>query len=212
MMDVRTALYRHWDEEGDLLYIGISLSAVARLAQHSQKSHWHNQIANMTVEWFDSRADALNAEREAIQSERPKFNKKHNAANDNQPEPEVVYLDGYGVFLVRSIETKLFQGIFWASSKADLWDTFDQFGDPYGYEFARMEHCGALCHPGAGVEVKQWDDSEDDDADLSFSWSGFNEDEHFMTALHDQSCLMWEPFCAANEDYGLIARLVEDAA
>lgn len=69
----RTALYRHFDASGTLLYVGISLSAVARLSQHGRKP-WFDAIDTMTVEYFDDRFSALRAERAAIISEKPSFN------------------------------------------------------------------------------------------------------------------------------------------
>lgn len=73
--DIRTtALYRHYDKHGALLYVGISLSAVMRLQQH-QASDWSKRIANVTIEHFGSRAEAEHAETLAIQTEGPIFNK-----------------------------------------------------------------------------------------------------------------------------------------
>ena len=74
----RTALYRHFDAAGTLLYVGISLSAVARLRSHQDESGWFGEIASVTIEWHDSRALAFAAERAAIKSERPRFNVIHN--------------------------------------------------------------------------------------------------------------------------------------
>jgi len=203
MNDVRTALYRHWDADGNLLYVGISLSAVHRLTQHKRDSHWHDSIANMTIEWFDNRREALAAEREAIRMERPIFNKMHNAANDNEPVGDTYLVDGVVVYLVRCVDTKLFQGIFWAESKADLWDTFDQFGDPLGFEFAAISGPGALCHPDEGIVVRQrGNDDEGGDA----SWTDFEPDERLAESMYSQDNLKWIPFCAADEEYGMIAR------
>lgn len=71
-------IYRHFDAAGALLYIGISLSAVQRLAQHRDKP-WFDRIATVTVEPCENRADALARERDAIREERPLFNKIHAA-------------------------------------------------------------------------------------------------------------------------------------
>lgn len=67
-------LYRHWSDTG-LLYIGISLSAVARLSQHRDKP-WHSRITKVTVEEFPSRAEAEEAEARAICYEGPIHNIK----------------------------------------------------------------------------------------------------------------------------------------
>ena len=74
---MKTALYRHFDAAGVLLYVGISLSAMDRLAQHMRGSDWRDEIANVTVEWFPERSDALTAERIAIADEAPRFNQQH---------------------------------------------------------------------------------------------------------------------------------------
>lgn len=69
-------LYRHFDAEGRLLYVGISLSAVERLRQHVARAGWAGDIASITVETHPDRAAAMKAEREAVESERPMFNKQ----------------------------------------------------------------------------------------------------------------------------------------
>lgn len=73
-MSDRTALYRHFDSTDALLYVGISLSAVHRLAQHKRSASWFKDIARVEVEWFSTRAEAIAAEREAICDEAPKHN------------------------------------------------------------------------------------------------------------------------------------------
>lgn len=74
---VPTALYRHWDKDGALLYIGISLNTMARLSQHKRTSCWFYEIARMDIEWHASRELAEAAERVAIVAERPKHNVIH---------------------------------------------------------------------------------------------------------------------------------------
>jgi len=73
-----TALYRHFAADGALLYVGISLTPTHRLAKHRQRSApWFRQIASITLQWFDSRQEALDAERDAIKAEGPAYNKAH---------------------------------------------------------------------------------------------------------------------------------------
>lgn len=73
----RTGLYRHYDADGRLLYIGVSRSAAQRLAQH-KASRWDWRIAKVTVQYYSSRDEALAAERQAIKAEDPRFNIAHN--------------------------------------------------------------------------------------------------------------------------------------
>jgi excinuclease UvrABC nuclease subunit len=68
------ALYRHFDEKGALLYVGVALTPASRLRSHVQGSPWARNVATVTIEWFPSRADALAAERGAISGEAPKHN------------------------------------------------------------------------------------------------------------------------------------------
>jgi hypothetical protein len=80
MMDKPTDLYRHWDKDGRLLYVGISLSATQRLAAHMHGSHWSDSIASVTIDRYPDRMAALHAEREAIETEGPLHNLMHNPA------------------------------------------------------------------------------------------------------------------------------------
>jgi len=69
-----TELYRHYDEAGELLYVGISLSTIYRLAQHKHNSKWFSKIATIKISRYPTREAALKAERSAIKSEKPKHN------------------------------------------------------------------------------------------------------------------------------------------
>ncbi len=71
---MQTALYRHFDAAGRLLYVGISLSVLTRLSQHMAASSWADEIASMTVARFATRDEAHAAEREAIRTENPLHN------------------------------------------------------------------------------------------------------------------------------------------
>lgn len=77
---MKTALYRHFDSSGKLLYVGISLSALNRLGQHAEHAGWFGDIATVRIEHFPSREEALQAERMAIISERPVCNIVHRKA------------------------------------------------------------------------------------------------------------------------------------
>lgn len=69
-----TNLYRHFNEAGALLYVGISLSAIHRLSAHSRGSDWFSEIAKVQIENFETRELAQIAEKRAIELERPKHN------------------------------------------------------------------------------------------------------------------------------------------
>lgn len=74
-----TDLYRFFDAAGDLLYVGISVSAIQRASEHRADKGWWHEVASMTVEKVPGdRAAALEAERLAILNEGPRYNVVHN--------------------------------------------------------------------------------------------------------------------------------------
>lgn len=81
-------LYRHFDANGDLLYVGTSLSAVKRLGQHKYNSVWFSQIARVDIEMFESRNLALQAEEIAIKSEFPLYNVIYARQPLSEPDPD----------------------------------------------------------------------------------------------------------------------------
>src|SRR5262252_1137510 len=64
-------LYRHFDVDGHLLYVGVSADASSRSRQHEHGAKWHREIATISLEHFPSRVTALEAERLAIKHEKP---------------------------------------------------------------------------------------------------------------------------------------------
>lgn len=68
------ALYRHFDEDGVLLYVGIANDPAVRAEGHRVQSRWWPLSKRTDVEWHDSRQAALDAEVAAIRSELPLFN------------------------------------------------------------------------------------------------------------------------------------------
>ena len=80
-----TELYRHYDENGMLLYVGISLSTTTRLSQHKAHSRWFSKIDTIKVVHYTSRKAALAAEKRAIKSEGPKYNKAYGTYRTVEP-------------------------------------------------------------------------------------------------------------------------------
>lgn len=74
----RTCLYRLYGAADELLYVGISKSALLRLGQHLSEKLWADQVARSTIDWYDTREAAAAAEVAAIVSERPLYNITHN--------------------------------------------------------------------------------------------------------------------------------------
>lgn len=83
MFDRKTAettLYRQFDKDGMLLYVGISLKLGQRMSQHRRKTHWFKAVASITLQHFDTLAEALVAEKIAIDAESPLWNRMRNFA------------------------------------------------------------------------------------------------------------------------------------
>jgi predicted GIY-YIG superfamily endonuclease len=84
-------LYRLFDADGTLLYIGISYSAIARFAQHKADKPWIGDVCRIEIETHDvSRAEILEIERQAIISERPLHNVVHSGAKTPADVPDGV--------------------------------------------------------------------------------------------------------------------------
>ena len=69
-----TDLYRCFDRDGRLLYVGISLTTAYRMSQHRSVARWWDEVARVEIEKHPDRATALSAESAAIKSEEPAHN------------------------------------------------------------------------------------------------------------------------------------------
>ena len=72
--DQPTALYRFFDADGALLYVGITANLEQRWAAHERDKVWWPDVAEKTVEWHGTRPAALAAELAAIKAEAPRYN------------------------------------------------------------------------------------------------------------------------------------------
>jgi predicted GIY-YIG superfamily endonuclease len=70
-------LYRMWDEQGQLLYVGITLNLVSRFRDHEVSKAWWGEVATITLAAFQDRESVESAEREAIINENPRYNIMH---------------------------------------------------------------------------------------------------------------------------------------
>jgi len=73
-----TDLYRFYNSTGELLYVGISLSAITRATQHKKQKSWWHEVARMDVSPIADHFDPRIVERQTIIAERPRFNIQHN--------------------------------------------------------------------------------------------------------------------------------------
>lgn len=69
-----TALYRLYDVNDQLLYVGISKNLKERWTQHTLTQPWWHLVVRREIEWLPKRSHALAAEETALRSELPKYN------------------------------------------------------------------------------------------------------------------------------------------
>lgn len=86
----RCAVYRHYDAEGLLLYVGISIDPDTRQKQHRDGANWWRFSSTCDVDWYLTESDAAAAERKAIVHEAPIFNRA--AANTERNARAIRYL------------------------------------------------------------------------------------------------------------------------
>lgn len=81
------ALYRFYDHTDVLLYVGISADLPGRMQNHRRKKPWWALVDHIGIEHFDSRKEAMEAEKAAIKTEEPLYNDAHNANMWPEPSP-----------------------------------------------------------------------------------------------------------------------------
>ena len=72
-MDEKGYLYRHYDVDSVLLYVGATANPFARTSQHKSRSQWFDRVAKITIEHCELE-ELERAEQDAISSEKPLFN------------------------------------------------------------------------------------------------------------------------------------------
>ena len=70
-------LYRHFDKKGTLLYVGITNNIAKRIIDHKKDSDWFENVANITIQHFKHREDAIEVEKKTIIKEKPLHNICH---------------------------------------------------------------------------------------------------------------------------------------
>lgn len=68
-------LYRYFDVDDRLLYVGVTTSLAERHKAHARLSPWFGEHVRKMVEGYDTRWDVLQAESYAIRTERPLHNR-----------------------------------------------------------------------------------------------------------------------------------------
>ncbi len=69
-----TSLYRHYDRDGTLLYVGVTQAPMTRAKRHKEESPWGHLIAIITIDDYPTKDEAEAAEADAILAEHPIYN------------------------------------------------------------------------------------------------------------------------------------------
>lgn len=80
------AVYRMFDQDGRLLYVGSTKNPGGRFGGHLEK-RWFLQVVSISLEWFPTKAAAVLAENRAIQSEHPRLNVAGTTRSGCRPVP-----------------------------------------------------------------------------------------------------------------------------
>jgi predicted GIY-YIG superfamily endonuclease len=82
--DTPTSVYRYYDAEGRLIYVGVTSRGPQRQAQHAITAEWWPHVRAQDVEHYDNRETALRREKWLIERHRPPFNRQHNPAHEER--------------------------------------------------------------------------------------------------------------------------------
>lgn len=67
-------LYRLFDSDGALLYVGITTKGLLRWASHAHFAEWWPTVASATIAHYPTLGEAAAAEEAAIRTEKPRYN------------------------------------------------------------------------------------------------------------------------------------------
>lgn len=93
-------VYRCFDADGRLLYVGCSMNPEERMKEHRKfRPWWTNRVTRMTLEGFPDQSAGLAAERQAIQTEHPLYNRQFRTTVEQRanwrPEHYIAWLTTY---------------------------------------------------------------------------------------------------------------------
>jgi excinuclease UvrABC nuclease subunit len=71
---MKQTLYRFYNQNDELLYVGITKFFEPRLKQHYKNADWFFETSRATLEHYQTRQDVEQAESRAIKLEKPKYN------------------------------------------------------------------------------------------------------------------------------------------
>lgn len=81
------AVYRFYDDAGELLYVGLTNNPNRRFSEHADTKAWWHEVDETEIEWFTTRFEAEAAESVAIWQEEPRYNIVSLIRLRNRPKP-----------------------------------------------------------------------------------------------------------------------------
>jgi predicted GIY-YIG superfamily endonuclease len=76
---IPTYLYKLYDQNNKLLYIGITTDYKVRFKNHANNQSWWNKVSRHWIKKYPSRTSALRAEKRIIARQKPKYNITYNS-------------------------------------------------------------------------------------------------------------------------------------
>ena len=76
MTDQVNVLYRFYSAAGELLYVGITNDPWRRFSQHRSEKDWWAEVSTICQQSFETSEALKYAEKKAIRSENPRYNKQ----------------------------------------------------------------------------------------------------------------------------------------
>ncbi|MFJ6729416.1 GIY-YIG nuclease family protein [Streptomyces sp. NPDC091281] len=90
----RTALYRLYDADDRLLYVGITSNPKTRWGRHARDKHWWPEVARKAIEWFETRKSAERVEKIEVEEQHPKYNRTFNGTRRRELQNEDARREG----------------------------------------------------------------------------------------------------------------------
>jgi len=135
-------LYRHYDKDDNILYIGITHNLRHRTRMHrKQRTWWFNEVSRTETEEFEDKASALEAEQKAIRDLEPPHNAEIHYMDTRLWPQQKFITHGKALALARlrdSIDERSGLGRLYDSYKRKFRrDLFEDLGEvPRGYRHA----------------------------------------------------------------------------
>ena len=73
-IQTKFTVYRLYACDGSLLYVGCTIDLGKRITTHRGRKPWFDEVASITVRHYPDKESALQAETEAIDVEKPRYN------------------------------------------------------------------------------------------------------------------------------------------